>query len=695
MTDLLHYSCFAHVLFDHRGRIEQISDDARTLNAHLYAILEGSDSWYSLLKCVIADESIRLSPSDVDPLVHLSEQRPLLLRCPQTTESEGESLQWVQVSTMPLNSGHWMASLVDVTAARLYQQELMEQCELQEQRELFESFATIASDWLWVLNRDLEYVYHSTHVLPLFIENVNDGIVVGRHRLELLHGVVVEDEAYTEHVRCLSAQEPFDNYLTFETERFGQVYTRTKGRPVYDADGRFKGFLGCSRDITEVNIQNRQMRYFAHHDHLTQLLNRRSFEDRLAQLYEEQDRSRCLCYIDLDRFKNVNDEGGHAAGDKLLQELSERFTAFFDEDSVLARLGGDEFGVILTCSTDEAKSYIDQLIKQIDDYRFEWNDRRFSVGLSVGIASMSESYNDVSELLSAADMACYLSKQNGRNQASVHRADGSLQVTQQIEQARVGRLRDIVDRDELVLYLQPIQGIRSEQSPTHFEVLMRIPDEHGNLQGPAPYIPAAEKYDLMHRVDRIILVQSLQCLRAFHDNGVDITLSINLSGNSLNRPESLQEFEHIITQQCLNPSQLCFEITETMAIQNLDAAIDFIDRLKQIGCRFALDDFGSGVSSFRYLKSLPVDYLKIDGEFVKEVLEDDACRAIVSSFSQLSHELGMKTVAEFVQDDPTRRMLADLGIDFVQGYGVGMPRHHEEWLMELTGELVISHKKAA
>ena len=689
MTDALPYSCFAYVLFDHKGQIEQVSDGAKALNSSLHNILQSSKSCYTILKQVAADDTFVLSPTTTNPLAWLTEQRSLELRCQLNNREQEVETQWVQVSCVSLHTGQWVATLVDVTAEKLHQQEM------QAQRELFESFATIASDWLWVLDKDLRYVYHSMHVLPPFIDNVPDGCVIGKYRLDLLDGVIVKDEAYAEHIQCLKNREPFDHYLTFDTERFDMIYTRTTGRPFYDADGKFKGFLGCSRDITEVNIQNRQMRYFAHHDHLTQLLNRRSFEDRLAQLHEDQSQARCLCYIDLDRFKNVNDEGGHAAGDLLLQELSEIFSQFFEEDSVLARLGGDEFGVILSGEAHDVSQIINRLIKHIDDYRFEWNDRRFSIGLSVGIASMSESYGDVSELLSAADMACYLSKQNGRNQASVHNPDGSHQVTQQIEQARVGRLREVIDQEALVLYLQPIQGIRSEGPPSHFEVLMRIPDEKGELQGPADYIPAAEKYDLMHVVDRMVLMQSLECLHDFHRSGVNISLSINLSGNSLNRPESLLDFEQIITRCCTNPEQICFEITETMAIQNLDAAIDFIDRLKRLGCRFALDDFGSGMSSFRYLKSLPVDYLKIDGEFVKEVLVDDACRAIVSSFSQLSHELGMQTVAEFVQDNQTRRMLADLGIDFVQGYGVGIPRHHNEWLRALTSESKLPVQKAA
>jgi len=415
------------------------------------------------------------------------------------------------------------------------------------------------------------------------------------------------------------------------------------------------------------------------HDPLTGTANRRQFEQRLDELVVESAPRHVLMMLDLDRFKPVNDLYGHAAGDALLKEISTGLSKIVNARDTVARLGGDEFGVILHMGVNTALEKINQLIIHIGSTPFDWKQRKYTIGASAGLVAIDDSCFDMSELMSRADTACYLAKNAGRNQAQIYMYDEYFQDPVSLELKQVNLLRYAMDNDGLMLYLQPIKAIQFERSHIHFEVLLRLVDDQGQIMSAGEFIPVAEKYDLMQHLDKWVLNESLSQLKYMQSKGLDVSFSINLSGNTLSNKDSARQYMDIVTQFSVDPSMLVFEVTETVAIKNMETAKQFIKEMKQFGCLFSLDDFGSGLSSFGYLKELSVDYLKIDGSFVKDIINDPTCKAIVSAFNQLSHELGMKTVAEFVEDSETEDMLRELGIDFAQGYGVGKPQHSHKW----------------
>ena len=581
----------------------------------------------------------------------------------------------MQINMSHTSTGHWLFIAMDITQLNESRNAL------RENTKRYLSFAHLAMDWFWELNANLEYVYHSSHTESLSGYHFDE--LVGMSRIESIRKNVLDSDALREHNLALREHRAVDVVLSWRGPDGDERYVNVLARPEFDKSGVFTGYMGCGREVTkEVELQSR-LNHIAEHDDLTGLVNRRAFEAALVELHglaKSREIVSTLCFIDLDQFKLVNDGGGHDAGDQLLKNVAEMFCLELGDDALVARLGGDEFGVILQMGINESLEHINRLISHLSSNPFEWKQRKYTIGASAGLVAVNGQSQDISVLMSHADTACYMAKNAGRNQAQIYMYDEFFQDPISLELKQVNLLKDAMDNDGLMLYLQPIKPIQYETSHTHFEVLLRLKGPDGQIKSAGEFIPVAEKYDLMQHLDKWVLKEALSTLITIRKEGLDVSFSINLSGNTLSNKESLNMYRSIIEHSELSCDLLTFEITETAAIKNVETAKKFITGIKSLGCDFSLDDFGSGLSSFGYLKELSVEFLKIDGNFVKNMANDATCRAIVSAFNQLSHELGMKTIAEFVEDETTEDLLRELGIDYAQGYGVGAPQHATQWV---------------
>jgi diguanylate cyclase (GGDEF)-like protein/PAS domain S-box-containing protein len=458
-----------------------------------------------------------------------------------------------------------------------------------------------------------------------------------------------------------------------------EVPIQDSAAPIRDRIGNVIGAVMVFHDVSKETRLFRQLSYQASHDALTDLINRREFENRLITALDgirgKPDKTHALLYLDLDQFKVVNDTFGHSAGDALLRQLSELVHQNIRSTDVLARLGGDEFGILLErCSEDRAIEVAESIRGAIEGYRFEWQDSFTTVRCSIGVVMVTSENADVAGLMSSADVACYSAKDMGRNKVHLYKdVDASLRHE---EMKWVSRISSAVEENRLELYFQPIIGIGSDNSDSrgHYELLLRMRDEDGEIVGPDQFIPAAERYNLMSTLDRWVIREALSNLadREAKDEA-RYTIAINLSGTSLSEDRFLEDVIKELQKQELPTGAICFEITETAAISNLSRVIHFMQTLKKLGCKFSLDDFGSGLSSFTYLKNLPVDYLKIDGQFISNVAEDSVDESMVKAISQVGHAMGIETIAERVETKQVLEKLGSLGIEFAQGYYIARP----------------------
>ncbi|MDG1582250.1 EAL domain-containing protein [Pseudomonas sp. GOM6] len=452
------------------------------------------------------------------------------------------------------------------------------------------------------------------------------------------------------------------------------------GTPVQER-GLVSGVVMVLHDMTRERQFVASLSWQASHDALTGLANRREFEYRLAQLLARMLRQpgrHALMFIDLDQFKLVNDTCGHAAGDELLRQVCEALQAHLREGDTLARLGGDEFGVILeNCPSDAALRVAEALRVAVQDLRFAWGERLFSISASIGVVQVPPGQVSLADLLRTADLACYSAKERGRNRVHAYQP-GDTELSERVgEMSWVQRIQRALEENRFRLYAQPIVPLRSGEEGGHVEILLRLQDEDGTLIAPGSFIPAAERYGLMPQIDRWVVRHTLQALARFHVEHPHAPLlhcAINLSGTSIGDRDFLAFLREQLAGQALAPQAICFEITETAAIANLADATHFINELKALGCRFSLDDFCAGMSSFMYLKHLPVDYLKIDGSFVRELLGDPIDRAMVEMINQIGHVMGKRTIAEFVETAEVLAALGEIGVDFAQGYHLGKPQ---------------------
>lgn len=434
-----------------------------------------------------------------------------------------------------------------------------------------------------------------------------------------------------------------------------------------------------SKQVSQERKLRKQLSYQASHDALTGLINRFEFEKHLKRVLDssvKEETTHALLYIDLDQFKLVNDTCGHVAGDELLRQLSLLLQSKIRSHDILARLGGDEFGMLLEhCAADKSVSMANLVLDTVQGFRFVWDDKTFVVGVSIGVVVIDKDSKDITAVLSAADAACYSAKDGGRNRIHIFEENDAVIAGRYGEMQWVTRITEALENNDFQLFCQRIApvGITQGAMPEMIEILVGLEDEAGKLIPPGAFIPAAERYNLMISLDRWVVREAFKWLSENPATNVLSKCSINLSGQSISDPRFLEYLIELINETDIPRDKLCFEITETSAITNLSKAQRSITELKNIGCFFALDDFGSGISSFAYLKNLPVDFLKIDGGFVKDMISDPMNHTIVEAIHQVGHTLGIRTIAEFVENQDIADRLRDIGVDFAQGYHFSKP----------------------
>ena len=449
--------------------------------------------------------------------------------------------------------------------------------------------------------------------------------------------------------------------------------------PLRDAEGDLSGTVIALRDVTDLRGLTRQMSYQASHDALTGLVNRREFERRLQEALEAAHgggQRHVLCYLDLDRFKAVNDECGHVAGDSMLREVAALIKDAVRDSDTVGRLGGDEFGILLVgCPLEKARQISDDVVRAVADYRFVWKDKIFNIGVSVGLVEVSRESGSLEDLIGAADSACYVAKKQGGH-VHVYSARDEAAARQRGEIHWLQQLQAALKDGRFELHAQPIVAVDAQNAlGPGLEVLLRLKDDNGTIVGPNEFMRAAERYRLMPHVDRWVVQTALAALgRGAVRLPAGRSLCINLSGQTLGDAAFLEFVVDCLDRTGVAPERVCFEVTENSVITNIDHARRFIGVLHGMGCRFALDDFGRGLSSFANLKNLSLDYLKIDGYFIRNLASDTVNQAMVTAMIKLARSLNFQVIAEQVEDmsalDSARRM----GVDFVQGYQVARPQ---------------------
>jgi diguanylate cyclase (GGDEF)-like protein/PAS domain S-box-containing protein len=463
----------------------------------------------------------------------------------------------------------------------------------------------------------------------------------------------------------------------------GNEYSiRDSSAPIYAADGAPLGAVVVFKDVTRLRGAEREMIYLASHDALTGLINRREFEVRLKRALRNarvDGRQHVLLYLDLDELKVVNDSCGHAAGDDLLQQITALLRSRVRRSDTLARLGGDEFGVLLEdCPLDQARQIAEEIRRTVRELHFRFKDQLFDVGVSIGFVPIDRNSGDLAQVMSAADAACYMAKEGGKNRVHEYAMDDTAVAERYGEMQWIHRIHVALEDRRFRLFYQFIQPLGDGPVGRELlcEVFLRMLDHEGRIIAPAAFLPAAERYRLIESLDRWVVKTAFRALAEAQRREVSrpVLFALNISGQALGEEDFLAFVVEQIEETGVDARRICFEITETAAISKLDAAIHFMTVLKEKGCRFILDDFGSGLSSFSYLRDLPVDFLKIDGELMQNMLEDRVKRALVESINQIGHVLGLQTIAEWVENRQTLDVLKELGVDYAQGYWLCRPQ---------------------
>lgn len=476
-----------------------------------------------------------------------------------------------------------------------------------------------------------------------------------------------------------------------------RIIVRDSVSPIRDKNGDVHGIVFVITDMTESYKLTQKLAYQAMHDPLTGLTNRREFDKRLERVFNSSQlgySTSVLCYIDIDKFKTINDTAGHQAGDKLLRQLVAKFRQYIRQRDTLARIGGDEFGLLMQhCTLKQGLLIANKLRAVADNFYFSWEGKKFDISVSIGLVEMTKASDSVSSIVKAVDKACYAAKNAGRNQVSIINDTANLDKDN-AEIQLISLINNCLEKDRFILTRQKIVAIDQNNKGDHFEILLRLKDGDDNLVLPGNFMPVAEQFGLSTQIDQWVVNKTFEMLNNYPRPLDQLYLChINLSAHSLSGSKFLTWLVSKINQVKFPPEKICFELTETAAMTNLTEATEFIKILKGKGVKFALDDFGSGFCSYGYLKQLPVDFVKIDGTFVEEIAKDSAALAVIKSMNEVSHLLGKQTIAEFVKDQPTMDKLKDIGVEFAQGYLFGRPE--PTWLENRAVNAVSSAMEVA
>ena len=556
------------------------------------------------------------------------------------------------------------------------------------ERELLRAYIDSANDGIFVVCDEMKFLV-ANRLLASWLGIAEEVLVLHGQRIPIFKylGVESSEALFREQfLRVLDGQA-----VQFEME-LAPLHAEPRWAEISMSRVKIDELMviGVMRDITERKHLIETMTHYASHDDLTGLYNRREFQLQLNTLFEDTNHNslpHVLMYIDLDQFKIVNDTCGHQAGDELMRQVAAYIQNSIPSGNTLARLGGDEFGVLIRyCGVDHALEIAEGIRDRISAFEFHWKDRAFKISTCIGVSVIDDQHASPEAVMSAADAACYVAKDKGRNRVQLY-FGGEDCTRKRKEMAWVPRIEQAIREDRLELYYQKIISLEdksSSESCAYIEILLRLIDESGKLVSPGAFFPAAERYNMMPAIDRWVVEQLL--IKEPHrwmdlgnsaatGNSSPVHCGINLSGASINDDAFMDFLNDTLNKTRVPHSAICFEITETVAISNLARATEVMCALKEKGCRFALDDFGKGMSSFGYLRSLPVDYLKIDGALVRTIIEDDVACTMVEAITRIAYAMEIKTIAEFVENDQVLNRLRAIGVDFAQGTGIHVPEN--------------------
>lgn len=547
---------------------------------------------------------------------------------------------------------------------------------LRENKVRYKDLAQAGANIFWEINSQGNFSYISGNTEDLY--NKKPQYFLGKSLSKIFLDNPNIDFAGDIYENTIKTRQSLENFIFSIKQQDQEVkIIQINGKPIYDHNHTFIGYRGIQREITQEHNLSQKIAYQASYDSLTGLINRREFNNHLKNLVQDikqSNKSSVLCFLDLDRFKLVNDTAGHLVGDALLAELANLLQSCLRNQDILGRLAGDEFGLLLTdTSIEESEIICQNIIDQVENYKFSWNNRLFGIGISIGVLSINNTASNATELLSKADIACYKAKDLGRGRMYIadHQDRDFKQHCLQMEY--IANVSQAIDQEQFYLVKQLIKSINTQdEDHEHYEILLRYKDEHGNIISPGLFIPAAEKYGVITIIDRWVVETLINNYQQYFPDQKTM-VSINLSGISMSNKDFIEHVIDLISNSNIEPNYICFEITETAAVSQISQATKFMSTMKKLGVKFALDDFGSGFSSFGYLKTLPVDYLKIDGSLIKNIVTEPSDHAIVDSVNCIAQMMNMKTIAEFVENDQILQILAEIGVDYAQGYGIGKP----------------------
>ena len=555
------------------------------------------------------------------------------------------------------------------------------QAELFHERELAEATLQAMGEAVITINAELKILYMNPVAVCLTGWELADAIDKPVEQIFYIINEETRDTVSNTVQKCIERNSTIlsDEPSILISKNDEEYAIESSSSPICDQNKKIIGAVLIFRNITNIRNLSKKMEFQATHDNLTSLLNRNEFEYQLKiaiNTANDEDRKHVICYLDLDQFKIINESCGHFAGDQLLRELSKIMPQAVRSSDCLARLGGDEFGILMfDCPLQRAINIAEQLRQAIKDFTFIRNQRNFEIGASIGLAPITKDCGTLQEILRRADTACYIAKEQGRNRVHVYTPD-DVEISNRFGEIQwIERINHALENKQFILSIQDIHPINSKDNFLHREILLRMHNDDGETIQPMSFIPAAERYNLMSSIDQQVVSLSIDMINHENsENNQNIIYNINLSGQTLAEPIALDYIRTEIARLALPHTQLCLEITETAIIANFGIAIEFINDMKTLGCKIALDDFGSGLSSFSYLKKLQVDYIKIDGEFIRDILENPMDKAIVKAINDIAHEMKLETIAEYVETDDVVQLLTDIGINYVQGSAINEPQ---------------------